>query len=122
MNGHKYLADTNAFIFLLDKHHALKALIDSEWYYSFITEIELKGKFGITPNELKTVSDLLETCRKVTFSESINALTIELRQKHKIKTPDAIIAASAITYNLPLLTFDKGFSLVKSLDLVLLEP
>ncbi len=41
MNGNKYLADTNAFIYLLSKHPALDPLLDSQWYYSFITEIEL---------------------------------------------------------------------------------
>lgn len=122
MSGHKYLADTNAFIFLLDKHPALKPLIESEWFYSFVTEIELKGKFGISSTDLRITKELLETCQKISFSETISVLTIELRQKHRIKIPDAIIAASAIAYNLPLLTFDKDFTAIKSLDLVLLEP
>ncbi len=122
MSGHKYLADTNAFIFLLDRHPALKPLVESEWFFSFVTEIELKGKFGISSIDLRVVSELLDTCQKIPFSESINELTIELRQKHRIKIPDAIIAASAITHNLPLLTFDKDFTAIKSLDLVLLEP
>jgi predicted nucleic acid-binding protein len=86
MSGHKYLADTNTFIFLLDKHPALKSLLDSEWSYSF------------------------------------NQITIELRQQYKMKTPDVIIAASSLFRNIPLLTFDKGFTVIKKLDLVLLEP
>lgn len=115
MSGHKYLADTNAFIFLLDKHPSLKPLLDSEWHYSFITEIELKGKFGITHSEFSN-------CTRLSFSEEICKLTIELKQKFKIKIPDAVIAATCLSKNLPLITFDKGFSVVKSLDLVLLEP
>lgn len=74
MSGLRYLADTNAFIFLLDKHPALKNLLESDWYFSFITEIE-----------------------------------------------HALIAATAIFHDLPLLTFDKGFSQIKSVDLILLE-
>lgn len=40
----KYLADTSAFIYLLNKHPAIKPLLDAEWGYSFITRIELLGK------------------------------------------------------------------------------
>jgi predicted nucleic acid-binding protein len=47
MNGNRYLADTNAFIYLLQKHPALKSLLQAEWMYCFITEIELLGKPGI---------------------------------------------------------------------------
>jgi predicted nucleic acid-binding protein len=122
MNGNKYQADTNTFIFLLDKNPSLKPLLTSDWSYSFITEIELKGKFGISSNELKTISELLSTCSKVSYTEEIVKITIELRQKYKIKVPDAIIAASSIHKNLPLITFDIGFSVIKDIDLVLLEP
>lgn len=121
MNGHKYLADTNAFIFLLARHPALKPVLNSEWCYSFITEIELKGKTGISQGELKKVSELLAACTKIPFTEEVNHLTITLRQQYRIKTPDAIIAATSLHRNIPLLTFDKGFALIKSLDIVLLE-
>jgi predicted nucleic acid-binding protein len=109
MNGHKYLADTNTLIFLLDKHPSLQPLLDSDWYFSFITEIELLGKPGITPREVKFVRDVLNICNKVSHTEDINQLTISLKQKFKIKLPDALIAATAIHSKLPLLTFDKGF-------------
>lgn len=122
MSGHKYLADTNAFIFLLDKHPALKPLLNVEWSYSFITEIELKGKLSISQTELKGIDDLLNACTKIPYLEEINQITIGLKQKFKIKTPDAIIAATSIYRNIPLITFDKGSTSIKSLDLVLLEP
>ncbi|MEM6264058.1 MAG: PIN domain-containing protein [Bacteroidota bacterium] len=38
------------------------------------------------------------------FSESIVAQTISLRKHHKIKLPDAIIAATALVHNLTLIT------------------
>lgn len=85
MSGHKYLADTNAFIFLLNRHPALKSVLNSEWSYSFITEIELKGKTGISQNELNKVSELLSSCTKIPFVEEINQLTITLRQQYRIK-------------------------------------
>ncbi len=121
MSGLRYLADTNAFIFLLDKHPALKNLLESEWRFSFITEIELLGKPGISAHEIRNIRDLLDSCVKVVHAEEINKLTISLKQQYKIKLPDALIAASAIFHDLPLLTFDKGFAQIKSVDLILLE-
>jgi predicted nucleic acid-binding protein len=121
MSGLRYLADTNAFIFLLDKHPALKNLLESDWYFSFITEIELLGKPGISPQEIRNIRNLLDSCVKAAHVEEINKLTISLKQQYKIKLPDALIAATAIFHDLPLLTFDKGFSQIKSVDLILLE-
>lgn len=122
MSGHNYLADTNAFILLLDKNPALLPVLESEWFYCFITEIELRGKFGISSRELRVIDDLLSTCTKIHFSEEVNRIAIQLKQTFRIKTPDAIIAATAIHAGMPLLSFDKGFAQIKKLDLVLLEP
>ena len=51
----------------------------------------------------------------------IKAQTIKLRKKYKIKLPDAIIAATAITYELPLVSADQGFSQIEELDFILLN-
>lgn len=121
MNGLSYLADTNTFIYLLSKHPVLKNFLEASWCYSFITEIELLGKQGISSAEIKKVQALLNVCRKVAHNEEINELTIKIRREYKIKLPDALIAATAWHTNLPLLTFDKGFVQIKSIDLVLLQ-
>ncbi len=121
MNGLKYLADTNAFIYLLNRHPALQTLLDSEWQYSFITEIELLGKPNITKAEAQNIRNLLAVCTKVLHHEAINQTTILLKQQYHIKLPDALIAATALEQNLPLITFDKGFTRIKTLDLILLD-
>jgi predicted nucleic acid-binding protein len=79
MNGNRYLADTNAFIYLLRKHPAILPLIDSEWSYSFITRIELLGKPAITPSEIELVKALLDACHIIPHTESIDNLTIKLK-------------------------------------------
>jgi predicted nucleic acid-binding protein len=63
----------------------------------------------------------LSICNKVAHTEAINQLTISLKQKFKIKLPDALIAATAIHADLPLLTYDKAFAQISTLDIVLLE-
>jgi predicted nucleic acid-binding protein len=121
MNGNNFLADTNTFISLLNKKPSIHSFLDSDWSFSFITEIELLGKPGIKSDEVKEVKTLLSICQKLIHVEQINQLTILLKQQYKIKLPDALISATAIHYNLPLLTFDKGFSKIKSLDVILLQ-
>ncbi len=121
MNGNRFLADTNTFIYLLDKHPALQPLLESEWLYSFITEIELLGKPGISSKEIEKVQGLLSVCIKAPHTEAINSTAINLKQNYKMKVPDAIIAATAIEQKVPLLTFDKDFAKVREVDLVLLE-
>lgn len=121
MNGSRLLADTNAFIYLLDKHPSLQPLLESEWMFSFITEIELLGKPGITKTEVEKINGLLSVCIKASHTESINKIAIQLKQRYKIKTPDALIAATAIGQKVPLLTFDKDFARVKEVDLILPE-
>jgi predicted nucleic acid-binding protein len=48
-------------------------------------------------------------------------MAIELKQKQKIKLPDAIIAATSIFLNFPLFTADKYFSKIPNLDCVIIE-
>jgi predicted nucleic acid-binding protein len=121
MNGNRFFADTNTFIYLLDKHPSLQPLLESEWVYSFITEIELLGKPGITSQEVKKINGLLSVCIKSPHTESINKTAISLKQFYRMKVPDALIAAAAIEQKIPLLTFDKDFIKIKEVDLVLLE-
>ena len=121
MSGDQYLVDTNVFIALLNKHLSINSFLESRWSFSFITEIELLGKPGIKQSELKVINELLSICNKLVHVESINQLTIELKQQSRIKLPDALIAATSIYYNIPLLTFDKEFSQIRNLSLVLLK-
>lgn len=121
MNGRQYLADTNAFVYLLQKKSFILPLLDSEWFFSFITEIKLLGKPRLHAEELKTLKQLLKVAKKLTHVEEINEKAIALRQRYAIKTPDALIAATAWQYKVPLLTADKGFAKIKEINLFLLE-
>ncbi|MDD6487265.1 MAG: PIN domain-containing protein [Spirochaetales bacterium] len=48
--------------------------------------------------------------------------TIEIRKKYKTKLPDAIVAASSIVNDIPLITADKGFRQITELKLELIVP
>lgn len=121
MNGIEYLADTNCFIYLLDQHPLIEQFTDNRWVFSYITEMELLSKKGITKDQDTVIRAMLTTCVRATHTQEITEATIRLRKKYSLKLPDAIIAATALSLNVPLLTADKGFSSIAEIDILLLE-
>ena len=84
--------------------------------------MELLSFSGITESEENNIKSLLLDCNEINISDEIKEKTIEIRKKYKTKLPDAIVAASAIVNNLPLITADKGFNQIEELDLNLIVP
>jgi predicted nucleic acid-binding protein len=122
MNGSKYLVDTNVLLYVITGNKAVFEYINERFFISEITEIELLGNKGITDLQLKYRTKIIDNCTIVGLSEYIKRLTIQLKQNYSLKIPDAIIAATAIYLNLPLLTADKDFKKIKELDLILIQP
>ena len=116
-----FLADTNILINLLEGDERLTSYTNKLFAISFITEIELLGLPGMTSQQIKVCKSLLDDCLFITYSNDIKEVAINLKQKQKIALPDALIAATAIHHNLPILTFDKGFSKILGIQLVLLK-
>ena len=84
--------------------------------------MELISFSGITESEENNIKSLLLDCNEINISDEIKEKTIEIRKKYKTKLPDAIVAASAIVNNIPLITADKGFNQIKELNLKLIVP
>jgi hypothetical protein len=83
--------------------------------------MELLGKRDLSIEEDETIRKMLSISVKINYNQDITDLTINLRRKEGLKLPDAIIAATAQYLKLPLLTADKAFSEITSIDCVLLE-
>ena len=82
---------------------------------SIINFLELKSAKSLN-REIDLFTNYANTIKLE--AEIINK-TIELRRKYKIKLPDAIIAATAIVYNLTLLTHNyKDFIGLKNLKII----
>ncbi len=122
MSGNKYLADTNVLLYILDGNSGVADFIHEDFYLSEISEIELLGNKGITELQLKYRTKIINNCTIVNLSEYIKRLAIKLKQNYTIKIPDAIIAATAIYLDFPLLTADKDFKKIKELNLILIQP
>lgn len=86
-----------------------------------ISEVELLGFKNITKIQEEELKNLINDCYLIEWNTKIKDQTIALRKKYLIKLPDAIIAATSIIFDIPLVTADKGFSQVEELDLFLIE-
>jgi len=59
--------------------------------------------------------------RMIDFFVDTNILIYAIKQKYTLKASDAIIAATAKSFNLPLVTADKDFKKIKDADIVILD-
>ena len=105
-----YLLDTNIVIYYLKAALPLKAMqllntiVDDQPTLSVITKIEVLGFNSPNKEEQDFTTLFIEVADIINLDETIVAQTIELRKQLHIKLPDAIIAATAMVYNLTLLT------------------
>ena len=122
MNGTDIFVDTNIRIYLLNGDFVLAETLQGQsLYISVITEMELYAYHGYNSSAIQVLNHFLQSVSIVNIEEKVKINTIEIRKQAKLKLPDSIIVASAISYNLPLITADKGFRKVQRLDLILFE-
>lgn len=57
----------------------------------------------------------------VSIDEEIKTRAIQIKKIYNLKLPDAIVAATSLIMNQPILTADKDFKKVKDLNLVFYE-
>jgi predicted nucleic acid-binding protein len=119
--GAKYLLDTNAVIdFSLlilpgKAHKKLSFIIDTNPQISIINRIELLSFSNVSSQ----IIDFTEEAHIISLDENIVIKTIELRKKYRMKLPDAVVAATALIYNLTLVTHNIiDFKNIKGLLLI----
>jgi predicted nucleic acid-binding protein len=120
MNGFDFVADTN---FLIDVHEGKEKVLpflDGTVIVSVISEIELLGWYKLSKDEKQKLRSLLDDCIIFELTAEIRKLAIEIRQQKKIKTPDAIIAATAMYLQIPIVSSDKGLKNISGIELILL--
>ena len=75
---------------------------------SIITEIELLGFPRLTRQDETRIRSLLSEFTVVAVDERIAAQSVVLKRRHGLKTPDAIIAATALLEDACLVTRDQA--------------
>ena len=122
MNGNSIVADTSLLInFLNGSEPAKKVLQDQQIWVSVITEIELLSHPKLKSKEVKLINSFLNECLILDLTKPVKQIAINLRRKKLLKLPDAIIAATSLHLDFPLVTMDNDFNEIKNLNAVVLE-
>ena len=124
--GINYLWDTNTAIYYLQKQFPPLAekfmdgtLEKSQPAISVITEIELLCWKTTSEKDLKVLYDFIENTMVFELEKDIKLKTAESRKTHNIKLPDAVIAATALTFHLTLITRNViDFKNIDGIDLI----
>ena len=118
MSGTEYLLDTNFILGMLKATPTVLDVINRERLmagqcaYSAITRMELLGFPGITGDEDSLIRSRLSMFTYLPVDVAVEDRAIALRRSRRVKLPDALIAATALTYGLRLLTLDVGLQAV----------
>jgi hypothetical protein len=124
--GIKYLWDTNTAIYYLQQLFPMSAekfiddlLNDEQPVISAITEIELLCWKAATDKDLEVLHNFIYDALVIELEQLIKLKTAEIRKAHRIKLPDAIIAATALVYDLTLLSRNlSDFSTISGLKII----
>ncbi|MGC1376297.1 MAG: PIN domain-containing protein [Anaerolineales bacterium] len=69
-------------------------------------------------SEIDSIKAFLSLCHQVELTPAIIEQTIRIRRQYHFKIPDAVIAASAIALEMPLVSADTHFKKIAELSLV----
>ena len=118
----RYLVDTNVWINALAGKPAagqvLQQLTEVGWAgFSAITRLEIFGFPGLSSQDEAAFNAVLEQFQEVDISANVIETAIRLRKQVKIRTPDALIAACALTQQAAIITSnEQDFSKVPELQ------
>lgn len=124
--GIKYLWDTNSVIYFLQQQFPPQAekfmdslLAEARPCISAITEIELLCWKTASETDLEVLHNFINDAMVIELERPIKLKTADIRKQYKIKLPDAIISATALVYDLTLVTRNtKDFENISGLLLI----
>ena len=100
------LLDSNIIIYSADPAYSFlrKLIADKSPYVSVISKIEVLGYHKLQEKDRKLFSVFFADAPLIVLSDNIANKAIELRQKRNLSLGDSIIAATALEYDLTLVT------------------
>ncbi len=118
----KYLIDTNTAIDYLNNKlppHTANLLDEEDLEISVITRMELLAWRNAPPQQMSVLSHFIDSVVIWGLDEPVILKAIGIRRDYHIKLPDAIIASTALVYDLSLVTRNiDDFKNISSIKLI----
>ena len=105
-----YTLDTNAIIYYLDEDPTVVPLLDPilgqdiAIFVSVVTELELLSHPGLTEEDMTEIQQLLTSVVIFPLESRLAQLAGALRRQYHLKTPDSVVAATALLTRTTLVT------------------
>jgi predicted nucleic acid-binding protein len=105
-----YTLDTNAIIYYLDEDPTVVPLLepilgqDMAIFVSVVTELELLSHPGLTEEDRAEIQQLLTSVVIFPLESRLAQLAGALRRQYHLKTPDSVVAATALLTRTTLVT------------------
>jgi len=120
MNGKRYFLDTNAIIALLNGDNNIAILLnEAEWVgISVINKLEFLSFPNLSISDLEIFQKFISKVNVIPLTndnDELHTLIVHIRNKYKLKLPDAIIAATTVVTKSKLITGDKAFFKMKEI-------
>lgn len=111
----RFLLDTNAVVSLLSGNRQLAEQLEAAEYVgiSVITYLEFLAFDGLSDSDRACFTEFCERIEVVALAHEdsgLMKLALDLRNSHRLKLPDAVIGATALSRNALLITNDSHFS------------
>jgi predicted nucleic acid-binding protein len=118
------LLDSNTIIYLSKGLLSIDDILPDEETYavSVVTYMEVMGYPFESKHEEQLITELFGHFNIIMIDTRIANQVIALRKNYKIKLPDAIICATALTHRAQLLTNDDRLKQIKELKLKIINP
>lgn len=105
-----YTLDTNAIIYYLDEEPTVVPLLEPilgqemAIFVSVVTELELLSHPGLTEEDMAAIQQLLTSVVIFPLESRLAQLAGALRRQYHLKTPDSVVAATALLTHTTLVT------------------
>ena len=116
--------DTNILIYYLKGDSQVTSIMD-QWkqerrslVVSTISVAETLSLSSLTKKQLDNIRDFANNFLSVSVDESLAEKAAYLRRSYDLPIPDACVAATAISKDLPLVTRDTDFQQIKQIEVV----
>jgi len=120
----QYLIDNSAIsnyfsgVFTEKGMDFMAEVLDQTPIISVITEIEALSWINPDKSKEQIVKAFVQDATVLALTPPVVVQCVSIRRSRKIKTPDAIISATAIVHNLTLITSDSDFVNINGLQVI----